>query len=196
MSIIDRIRGNPFKNLKIDELTAEKIRLERDEKLKNAEVKKHSKTKKELFGEGFGATEGEKRSLARQMKTLDHKIKLDNIILKRTSDEIKVVDNLIFIHENKQMLERDGLMKKLLKIPQSALDEVLAEIDIKDKMTGGKIDKILDTMISNYDLMDEIKNDKDTEELMKYWDTIPENTDVVFERYEREHSKETDEEFG
>ena len=107
-----------------------------------------------------------------------------------------MVDNLIFIHENKQMLERDGLMKKLLKIPQSALDEVLAEIDIKDKMTGGKIDKILDTMISNYDLMDEIKNDKDTEELMKYWDTIPENTDVVFERYEREHSKETDEEFG
>ena len=36
MSIIDRIRGNPFKNLKIDELTAEKIKLERIEKLKNA----------------------------------------------------------------------------------------------------------------------------------------------------------------
>ena len=40
MGIIDRIKGNPFEKLKKDDLTAERIRLEREEKLKIAEVEK------------------------------------------------------------------------------------------------------------------------------------------------------------
>ncbi len=34
MGIIDKIKGNPFEKLKKDDLTAERIRLEREEKLK------------------------------------------------------------------------------------------------------------------------------------------------------------------
>lgn len=66
MGIIDKIKGNPFKKrnpfkeLKKDDLTAERIRLEREEKLKIGEVERLSKQKKELFNRGFEASEGER----------------------------------------------------------------------------------------------------------------------------------------
>ena len=110
MGIIDRIRGNPFEKLKKDDLTAERIRLERTEKLKIAEVERLSKQKKAAFDKGFDASEGERRTLARQMQQLDQKIKLENIGLKKLSDQVRVVDNLIFIHDNKAMLDRSGLI--------------------------------------------------------------------------------------
>jgi hypothetical protein len=85
MGIIDRVRGNPFEKLKKDDLTAERIRLERSEKLRIAEVERLSAQKKSLFNKGFQVSEGEKRALARQIQQLDRKIKLDNIDLKKTS---------------------------------------------------------------------------------------------------------------
>ena len=106
MSIIDNIKGNPFEKLKRDEITTEKIKLERDEKLKVGEVERLSAEKKDLFDKGFQASEGEKRALARKIQQLDQKIKLDNITLKKISDDIRVVDNLAFIHDNKKMLEK------------------------------------------------------------------------------------------
>ena len=62
MGIIDKIKGNPFEKLKKDDLTAERIRLEREEKLKIGEVERLSK-KKKLFDRGFEASEGKRRSL-------------------------------------------------------------------------------------------------------------------------------------
>ena len=116
MGIIDKIKGNPFEKLKKDELTAERIRLEREEKLKIAQVDKVAAQKKELFNKGFNASEAERRTMARQIQQLDQKMKLDNITLKRTSDQIRVIDNMIFIHENKQALEKEGLVWEPLAV--------------------------------------------------------------------------------
>jgi hypothetical protein len=102
MSIIDSIKGNPFEKLKKDEIVAERIRLERDEKLKIGEVERLSSEKKDLFDKGFQASDGEKRVLARKIQQVDQKVKLDNIQLKKISDDIRVVDNLLFIQENKK----------------------------------------------------------------------------------------------
>ena len=85
MGIIDRIKGNPFERMKRDDLTAERIKLERDEKLKIAEAEKFSARKKELFNKGFKASEAEKRSLARDLQVLDQKITHSNILLKKAS---------------------------------------------------------------------------------------------------------------
>jgi hypothetical protein len=193
MGIIDRIKGNPFEKLKKDDLTAERIRLEREEKLKLAEVEKLSNQKKEHFNKGFQATEGEKRALARQIQQLDQKIKLDNIQLKRTSDQIRVVDNLIFIHENKQMLEREGLMTNLLKMSKTKLDEFLTKVNVRDQISAGKVEALLSTMQAEYGLLSEVQDDKETAKLMDIWSTSDvAEADEVFEQWDKEQAKDKD----
>jgi len=187
MGIIDRIKGNPFEKLKKDDLTAERIRLERDEKLKIGEVTKLSNQKKELFNKGFQASEAERRAIARQIQQLDQKIKLANIQLKRTSDQIRVVDNLIFIHDNKQMLERHGLMSSLLKMPKSKLDDFLAKVNVKDQISAGKLDALLTTMQAEYGLLAEVEDDKETSALMDIWSTGDiTQADEVYQQWDKE----------
>ena len=187
MGIIDRIKGNPFEKLKKDDLTAERIRLERDEKLKIAEVEKISAHKKELFNKGFQASEAERRTMARQIQQMDQKLKLDNIQLKRTSDQIRVVDNLIFIHDNKQALERKGLMKNLLKMPKSKLDEFLSKVNVKDQISAGTLDSILATMQAEYGLLADVEDDKETAKLMDIWSTSDvTQADEVYQSWDKE----------
>jgi hypothetical protein len=171
MSILDRIRGNPFEKLKRDDLIAERIRLEREEKLKIGEVQRLSAEKKELFDRGFGVSEGERRALARQVQQRDQKIKLDNIHLKKIGDDIRVVDNLMFIHDNKRMLEQAGLMSRVLKMPKSKLDEFLGKVNIKDQIRAGKVDGILRTMEAEYGLLGDVTDDRETSKLMDIWAT-------------------------
>lgn len=194
MGILDKIKGNPFEKLKKDDLTGERIRLERDEKLKIAEVGKLSARKKELFNKGFQASEAERRAMARQIQQLDQKIKLDNIQLKRTSDQLRVVDNLIFIHDNKQALEKQGLIKKLLKMPYSKLDEFLGKVNVKDQIASGKLGEILGTMQREYGLLDDVEDDKETATLMDIWSTGDvSQADGVFQAWDKEQAaKEKD----
>jgi len=186
MGIIDRIRGNPFEKLKMDDLTAERIGLEREEKLKIAEVNKLSAQKKEFFNKGFEASEAERETLARQIQQLDRKIKLDNIQLKKTSDQIRVVDNLIFIHESKEMLERQGLMSRLYKMPKSKLDKFLAEVNLKDAVASNNVGALLGTMEAEYGLLGDMVDDEETRKLKSLWAAgeVAE-ADDVFKQWEK-----------
>jgi hypothetical protein len=187
MGIIDKIKGNPFEKLKKDDLTAERIRLERDERLKIAEVEKLSTQKKELFNKGFQSSEAERRTMARQIQQLDQKIKLDSIQLKRTSDQIRVVDNLIFIHDNKQAMERKGLMKNLLKMPKSKLDELLSKVNVKDMVAQEKYGELLATMQADYGLLGDVEDDKETAKLMDIWSTSDvTQADEVYQSWDKE----------
>jgi hypothetical protein len=189
MSILDRIRGNPFEKLKKDDLIAERIRLEREEKLKIGEVQRLSGEKKEMFDRGFGASGGERRALARQMQQRDQKIKLDNIHLKKIGDDIRVVDNLMFIQDNKRMLEQAGLMSRVLKMPKSKLDEFLAKVNIKDQIHAGKVDSILRTMEAEYGLLGEVVDDRETSKLMELWATSDATqADELYDKLEKEEA--------
>lgn len=189
MNILEKIKGNPFEKLKKDDITAERIRLEREEKLKISEVERLSQQKKELFDKGFDATDGERRAIARQIQQLDQKIKLDNINLKKISDQIRVVDNLVFIHENKEMLENKGLMSKLSKMQKSKLDEFLGKVNLKDQMMTGNIEQILMTMDAEYGLMGEVEEEKETKELMDLWSTSDiSESDEVYKKWDMEKS--------
>jgi hypothetical protein len=196
MGILDKIRGNPFEKLKKDELAAERIKQEREEKLKIADVERLSAQKKDLFNKGFNASEGERRVLSRQIQQLDQKIKLDNIHLKKISDQIRVVDNMIFIHDNKRMLESEGLMPRLAKMPKSKLDEFLAKVNLKDQMMTGNQQQILMTMEAEYGLLGEVEDDKETKKLVDIWSTSDvTEADEVFKKWDQEKAvKETPEE--
>ena len=187
MGIIERIAGNPFEKLKKDDLTAERIRLERQEKLKAGEVTRLAGRKKDLFDKGFQVSEAERRTFARQIQQLDQKIKLNNIQLKRTSDQIRVVDNLIFIHDNKQMLERRGLINNLLRMRKSKLDEFLSKVNVRDQISAGRLDALLTTMQDEYGLLAEVEDDKETGVLMDIWATRDiTQADEVYRKWDKE----------
>lgn len=194
MSIIDRIKGNPFEKLKKDDLTAEKIRLEREERLKIGEIQRLSVEKKDLFNKGFGVSEGERRALAAKIQVLDQRIKLGNLHLKKIIDQVRVVDNLMFIHDNKKMMEKAGLMSKVLKMPKSKLDEFLAKVNIKDQIATGNIGAILQTMESEYGLMEPAVDDKETKQLMDLWSTSDAaQAEDVFEKWDKDKASKEEE---
>lgn len=187
MGILDRMKGNPFEKLKKDDLETERIKQEREEKLRIAEVEKLSQKKKDLFNKGFSATDAERRALARQMEQLDQNIKLKNIHLKKISDQIRVVDNLIFIHDNKQMFEKGGLMPKLAKMDKSKLDEFLARVNLGEQKMSGNLENFLSTMQAEYGLAGEMEDDKATKELMDIWSTSDiSEADEVFQKWDKE----------
>lgn len=187
MGILDRMKGNPFEKLKKDDLETERIKQEREEKLRIAEVEKLSQKKKDLFNNGFNATDAERRALARQMEQLDQNIKLKNIQLKKISDQIRVVDNLIFIHDNKQMFEKGGLMPKLAKMDKSKLDEFLARVNLGEQKMSGNLENFLSTMQAEYGLAGEMEDDKATKDLMDIWSTSDiSEADEVFRKWDKE----------
>jgi len=190
MGILDRMRGNPFEKLKKDDLETERIKQEREEKLRIAEVEKLSLKKKDIFNKGFNATDAERRALARQMEQLDQNIKLKNIHLKKISDQIRVVDNLIFIHDNKQMFEKGGLMPKLAKMDKSKLDEFLARVNLGEQKMSGNLENFLSTMQAEYGLAGEIEDDKATKDLMDIWSTSDiSESDDVFQKWDKEKAE-------
>ena len=194
MAFLDKIKGNPFERVKKEELTAERIRLERTEKLKIAEVEKLAEQKKTFFNKGFDSGESERRTLARKIQQLDHKIKLGNIHLKKVSDQIRVIDNMIFIQENKRMLEEKGLTSKLLKMPSTKLDEYLSKVNIEQQISDGNVNQLLQTMEAEYGLMGDVSDDKETKELMDIWSTSDASeADDVFQQWDKEKSAQMDE---
>ncbi len=156
MRILDELRGNPFEKLKKDELTAERILQERDEALKIAELDRLSAQKKELFDKGSSAGGGDRRAHEKQIQQLDQQIKMSNIHLKEISDHIRILDNLIFIQDNMKMLEKEGFMLRLVKMPKSKLDEFLGEVNLKDQIMNGNIQKMLISMEVEYSLLGDI----------------------------------------
>lgn len=171
MGILDKIKGNPFEKLKKDDLIAERIRLEREEKLRIAAIDKASAQHKALFNKGFEESEAKRRTIIRQMQDLEHKMKLDDIHLKKISDQIRVVNNLIFIQERNEMLAGTGLMNNLLKMPKSKLDKFLARVNLKEVIAEDNLEGILDTIKTEYGLLSETQDDEETRKRLDIWAT-------------------------
>jgi len=187
---LQNIKGNPFEKLNKEEINEEKIRLEREEKLKQQEVDKLSRQKKELFDKGFNVTKTEQRSLARKIKQLDRKIKMHTDHLDKLSKNIMVCDNLQFIQENQEMLNKFGLISKINSLPKSKLDEWLASVNVSDQVSRGNVEKMLSTMDAEYGLMGEPEEDSETKELMDIWSSSDVDAEEAFEQWEKKKSEE------
>jgi hypothetical protein len=194
IEIIEKIKGNPFEKLKRDDLSAERIRLEREEKLKTAENERISSQVKDLFNKGFKASSRERISLDTKIETLERKIKQNDNILKSINKEIRVTDNLIYSIENKQLLERNGLIPKLLKLPKTQLNKFLSEENVADLVYKDKVSDFLETLESDYGIHDD-ETDAKTKRI-RIWETHDiADADEAYEEYNKEQNKEQDTDF-
>ena len=193
MGIISRIRGNPFDRLELDQLGVEKIKLERRERLVIGDIRTLSGKQKLLLKSGFGKDISEQRVLARQIDQADKQVKLKNIQLKRLSEEIKVVDNFIFVQENRELLEDSGFMKVITKIPKNKLSEYLGQINLQESLERDKVTGVLHTMESEFGLVGDVEDDTATSELLEMWNSEEQSSETdVFEQWQsRGESTET-----
>lgn len=146
MGILDRIdRIDPtfpkglLESLRIEDVKAERLRLEREEKQKIAECDNLSAQYKELIKKGSDGGETERRIIARHMMRLEMKMRVLGLQLKRIAAKIAILDNGIFILENRSMLENRGrweprMLRRLLFMklqethpPRASLIDAIAE---------------------------------------------------------------------
>lgn len=176
---------SPLEQINADELFTEKIRLEREGKLKTAEVEKLAEKKKELFQKGFNATKAEQRSLARKIKETDRDVKLKEKHLQTMNKQILAVNNMQFIHEQKKLLESSGVMSKLTNLPPTELNKFLSKINLQTKISENGIDIINDMFTAEFDLDGEMEDDSETQNLMNVWDSATEEeVDEVYSEWE------------
>jgi hypothetical protein len=101
---------------------------------------------------------------------------------------------MLFIQDNKAMLEEKGLTSKLLKLPSTKLDEYLSQVNIKDQVASGNLDQLLRTMEAEYGLMGESEDDAATKDLMDIWSTSDvSEADEVFKQWDKEKAATADE---
>ena len=164
MGILDRIdRIDPtfpkglLESLRIEDVKAERLRLEREEKQKIAECDNLSAQYKELIKKGSDGGETERRIIVRHMMRLEMKMRVLGLQLKRIAAKIAILDNGIFILENRSMLENRGrweprMLRRLLFMklqethpPRASLIDAIAEWSDE---TGSSIHTVLNLALS------------------------------------------------
>lgn len=147
---------SPLERLKKDELTAERIQQEREERLKIAEIELLRENRKKCIDKCVNTNKGNRRSLEMQIQQLDKNIKLNNMHIEKIRDHIRIIDNLIFIHDNNKMLESD-VMSRLAKLPKGKLDKFLGKVNLKDQNNIQEVLATIEADEAEYDFGEKIK---------------------------------------
>lgn len=135
--------------LKKEQLIDDRSIQEKEEKLKLSEIERLSDDRKKLVEKCSSAREGEKRIIDSQIQKLDQKIKSNSVHLEKIREHIKIINNLIFIIDNKKILESKGVAHRLGKLPKSRLDELLVKVNL-DQISDNELKQMLATMEVDY----------------------------------------------
>lgn len=196
MGLMDKLlkNKNPLKNLNVKELEVEKIRLEREEKLKTADVTKLAQQKKQLFEKGFNVTKAEQRTVARKIKETDRKMKLAERHLRTISSQILAANNMIYIHEQKDILESTGIMSTISKMSQKDLNKVLGEVNIEQSVMEQGIDVINTMFDTEFGLEGEMAEEDETQNLMDVWASgTEEESEELFSTWDKKQDERDEE---
>lgn len=192
MGLMDKLlkNKNPLKNLNIKELEVEKIRLEREEKLKTADVTKQAQQKKQLFEKGFNVTKAEQRTIARKIKETDRKMKLAERHLRTISSQILAANNMIYINEQKDLLESTGIMSTISKMSQKDLNKVLGEVNIEQSVMEQGIDVVNTMFDTEFGLEGEMEEEDETKSLMDVWASgTEEESEELFSTWDKKQDE-------
>lgn len=196
MGLMDKLlkNKNPLKNLNIKELEVEKIRLEREEKLKTADVTKQAQQKKQLFEKGFNVTKAEQRTVARKIKETDRKMKLAERHLRTISSQILAANNMIYINEQKDLLESTGIMSTISKMSQKDLNKVLGEVNIEQSVMEQGIDVVNTMFDTEFGLEGEMEEEDETKSLMDVWASgTEEESEELFSTWDKKQDERDEE---
>lgn len=131
MSILDKLRRNTLKNLKLSELREEEIRLKNQLERLRKDINRIEKDKKKKFEEGIGADLTKKKMLAQEIKQLDLEAKLLLKNFMTTHKKYAFITNLVAIKKYEKQLENSPVWEKLMSIPPEELESRLINVNLR-----------------------------------------------------------------
>lgn len=170
MTFLETILGRrkrDIKDLSLNELQDEKVRLEVEERKSNKIVSRMEEDKARLFKQGAG--EGSRRDkviIARKIKELDEEVRAQDRKSAMLSQQIRVVNRLISLKRKESELKEAGVWKAITEMDPAALDEYLNEGVIRDETIAAKLKGILGVLESETGVSETMQEDPETMRLV------------------------------
>jgi len=170
MSILDKLFGKKktFKDLSLNDLQAEKVRLEEQERRTNKKIEKLEADKASVFKQGV--SESSKRQqviLARKIKELDEQAKEEDRNSSTLSKQIRVVNKLVSMKRKETQLKKAGLWEFVSSMDIAEMDTMLTDGKVHDEMEREKLKEILGILETDTDMSETLDADPDTMRLVE-----------------------------
>ena len=152
MNLIDNFKSmfspkKSLKDLRVDDLNMEKIRLEQTERKLVAEIDDIESEKKGLFLKGKDESAARKQVIiARHIKELDVKAQNIDKNLSFISRQARIINGFIQVKENEKLMAQSGLSSTLATIDLATLQQYVEKASIDGVFHMDKLSEILGTL--------------------------------------------------
>ena len=152
MNLIDNFKSmfspkKSLKDLRVDDLNMEKIRLEQTERKLVAEIDDIESEKKGLFLKGKDESAARKQVIiARHIKELDVKAQNIDKNLSFISRQARIINGFVQLKENEKLMAQSGLSSTLATIDLATLQQYVEKASIDGVFHMDKLSEILGTL--------------------------------------------------
>ena len=157
-----------LEDIKLDELTREKVRLVQEQRKKLEDARTLELDKNRLFEEGKrNSSEREQIVLAYRIKELDEQIKNTDLNLKTISKQMRILNGLIQIKENVRLNKESAVGTFVSNIDLEELTSYVESASVDGEFQMGKFDKILGDIEKSKALTPQESEDEDVLKIVK-----------------------------
>jgi hypothetical protein len=170
MALLDKLFGRKksLKDLALNDLQEEKIRLEEQERRTHKTLEKLEEDKVKLFKQGAAEpSQRQKIIYARKIKELDEQAKEHDRKAALLSKQIRVVNRLVSMKRKENELKEAGLWSTIAQMDATELEAMLTDGKVSDEMAAGKVRQILDILETETEMSETLEEDADTMKLVE-----------------------------
>lgn len=175
-----------LKDLKLDDLLKEKIRLEKEERNYKAKFDDLEKRKNHLDSQGRrSVSEREMIMLARSIKELDLEMSNVDKMMQVISKQKRIINGLIMVKENERLLSQSGVTSLLNNIDMQDLIKYVDQASVDGDFHLEKFDQLLRTLEQNEATSSQISEDPEVLDIVAQWQREREasdNPDLITKR--------------
>jgi FtsZ-binding cell division protein ZapB len=137
-------RKRSLKDITVDELRREKIRLEHEESRLAGQVEELERSKQQVFLRGKDeSSERQQRILATKIKELDVQAGSMDRNLRFISKQLRIVNGFIQIKENQRLIQEAGLASIISSIDMEKLQQYVEQASVEGSFQWDKFESIL-----------------------------------------------------
>ncbi len=157
-----------LKDITVDELKREKIRLELEEKRQAGQVEELERQKQRIFLQGKDeSSDRQQRILATKIKELDVQAGNMDKNLRFISKQLRIINGFIQIKENQRLVQEAGLASIISKIDMEKLQQYVEQASVEGSFQWDKFESILGNLEESDKITSVGAEDKDIQEIMK-----------------------------
>jgi hypothetical protein len=161
-------RKRSLKDITVDELRREKIRLEHEESRLAGQVEELERSKQQVFLRGKDeSSERQQRILATKIKELDVQAGSMDRNLRFISKQLRIVNGFIQIKENQRLIQEAGLASIISSIDMEKLQQYVEQASVEGSFQWDKFESILGNLEDTEKITGVGEEDKDIQEIMK-----------------------------